>query len=218
MEKSGISQYSKYYEVFDILVTADNCCLRVDFRVFKRLSQESSKQFTMAGQIKAFELIPAKSTINESYWLSMVLDLTEPTYYLWNFEIKPNSDSLKEISKIELGHYSFEMLCCSSSDLNLKLYAVSPNLLLEITLPDITSNKYILKEISDKPNPHCVFDAMGSKLVVPSDTGYEVVSTDTGTSKHLWGKDVLMIKFSKNGQKVAVALEGVLFCSPRANK
>lgn len=209
MEKIGPTKFAKYYDKFDLLVSADNATLTVDFKVFKKNVEHNTRQFAMAGQIKAFELIAAKSTLNESYWLCVVLDLTEPTFYLWNYEIRPESSTLKELSKIEMGHYSIESLCCPSSDMSLKVYAISPEILLEITLPEPGSNLYTLKEISSKPNHNSVFDAFKSKLVIPTDAGYGILNTETGGIQHLCDKSAVMVKFSRKGEKIAVAFEGV---------
>lgn len=209
MEKTSLAQFAKYYDKFDVLVSADNCILTIDFKVFKKDKEHNTKHFTMAGQIKAFELITTKSSLNEFYWLSIVLDLTEPTFYLWNYEIRPDSDMIKEISKLELGHNSFDKLFSPTASMTPKLYAVSTEILLEISLPEHQSKTYTLKEVNNKPNPHQVFDAFGSKIVIPSDSGFDIIDTDNGNVTKLWDKKAVMVKFSKNGKRIAVALEGV---------
>lgn len=218
MEKSQLVQFVKFYETFDIMVTAKDKTLTVDFRVFKGRSQPNTRNYEMRGLIKAFELIPAKSEKDGFCWISVILDMTEPTYYLWNFEIEPNSDVLKEISKIELGYYNFEALCCPAGGLSLKLYAVSREVLLEVKLPEHGNNKYNLQEISSIPNPHCVFDAFGSLIITPSEKGFDLLDTATENRQTIWGntpdtkETAAKIKFSRDGRKIAVAIVGV-FCS-----
>lgn len=225
MEKYLPIQQVKYYELFDILILADSNKLAICFNAFKKGTERVIKKYTMEGSIKAFEMVPAKSDMSGNVWLSVILDLTEPTYYIWNFEANIYTNTLKEISKIEIGHYHFCGLFCPpqltikdgpssqmQEHLSLRLFLVSSEVLYLLTLPSSSAGKkYKLEALSDHPNPNGIFDAVGSKYITAGPSTIELRQLDKDSPLLDIGKksEIGFVKLSRGGRLAAIANSGV---------
>lgn len=228
MESRSDKAFVKYNDLLDVIVITDGSQMSAVFNAFKRGTESVVRQYPMDGIVLAFELVPAKSSISGNVWISVILELTEPTYYLWNYLASPNKSTLEEVSKIELGNYHFSSIVCpppitvsqkesnppsynEPSQLSLKLYLVSPDIIYELHIPASSTSKYRLETISDIHNPYVVFDAVGNKIIVPTEKGYSLKDTENGESQEVCGKDVSFVKLSKDCKIAAFSSQNVVY-------
>lgn len=203
-----------------VMSLSENKSIRLFFDVGKQKTAGNlpSREYTFEGNVRAYEVMPdlLQNNNEDSYWLVVIFELSEPTYYLWFYRISPSKSSLEEINKVELGsdvvcHLAFrnKHLCIVyESHISVVLFTQGFGSLLSKSL-----------SWEGQKNPKSLFDVIetptGCCVVLPDKDALQVVNVDkSGNFERVlsWTVDpthVQAVKLSLKGDLLAYAMEDV---------